>query len=497
MRDYLTKKELMKLSWRTIERMQRRRFKATVQYLLPHVPAYASIFAEHSTNLRKIRSVEDWHKQALPLFKKKYYIKSPQSFIVSPDAAQAFSAYKNYLGKIHKMEKLVLIMTALFKPKYARELTKTFYQPKMPFFSGGTESGSPTPVFITAHQKKLLEKIIEQITQVLQEMHDIKTDTTTGMNLFPYGPHLAWHATHLALDIVADLNLSTAAGGAIPTERLAVMAKTFKPKIIAGMHDYLKHRFFPALAKLEPKLPVRTLIMNGATKMTPADRENLAKAAHTTGIVQPTILDLYGASELKEDLLPECTPNSGFHHIAPLSTIIRTIKAKRTDDNFITAWEFTKPEEGGHAAIWTIDGAGTLFEGYVLGDHYECTSRDTCQHCGLRVERIYNVNRIKDLQAQKKLTGIVEQKIKGAKINLTALRDELLKQNFVKEAQLIVDKNFRGLAIRFASTLPPKKAIIAAKKALAGLEITPVLECVPLEELLQKGRKFEAVIIGK
>lgn len=493
MRDYLTKKELTKLHWHSIERMQAKRFKATVRYLLPHVPAYASLFAEHSIKPRKIRSVNDWHKKGLPLFKKKYYLKSPQAFIVSPDAAQAFSAYKNYLGTVHKMEKLVLLASAVFRPTKTRQLIKTFYQPKMPFFSGGTESGEATPVFITTHQKKLLGNIIEQITQILREQHDITTSTTTGMNLFPYGPHLAWHAVHTALDIAADLNLSTAAGGAISTERLAIMAKTFKPKIIAGMHDYLKHRFFPATAKLDAKLPIRTLIINGASKMTAADRENLAKAAHTAGIVQPTILDLYGASELKEDLLPECTPNSGFHHVAPLSTIIKTIKAKKTDDNFITEWEFTKPEEGGYAALWTIDGAGTLFEGYVLGDHYERISRDTCQHCRLRTERIYNINRIKDLQAQERLTGIVEEKIKGARINLTALRDELLKQNFVKEAQLVVEK--KGLTIKFATTLPEKKAINSLKKTIAGLEITPTIECVPLEELLQKGRKFEPFVV--
>ncbi len=495
MRDYFTKKELMRLNWKTIERMQRKRFRATIQHLLPHVPAYASLFAEHSVEPRRIKSVEDWQKQGLPLFKKKYYIKSPQSFVVSPDAGQAFSAYKNYIGSIHKMEKLMLITTAIFAPNKTKKIVSAFYQPKMPFFSGGTESGSPTPVFITAHQKKLLEKNIEQIAELINDVHGIKTGNTAGMNLFPYGPHLAWHAAHLALDIASDLNLSTAAGGAIPTERLAIMAQTFKPQIIAGMHDYLKHRFFPAVAKLTDKMPIRTLIMNGATKMTNADRENLSKTARTAGIVQPIILDLYGASELKEDLLPECTPNSGFHHIAPLSTIIRTIKTKRTDENFITDWEFTKPEEGGYTAIWTIDGAGTLFEGYLLGDHYEKISRDTCKHCGLKVERIHNVNRIKDIKAQQKLTGIIEQKIKGTRINLTALRDELLKQSYVKEAQLVVGK--KELTIKFATTLPEKKAVNAVKKTIAGLEITPKIEIVSLEELLQKERKFEPIVIGE
>ncbi len=495
MRDYLTKKELESLSWRKIERLQSHRFRAIVRNLLPHTKAYSDLFEEYSINPKKIRCVEDWQKLGLPLFKKKYYLKFPKNFVVSPDIKNVFSVHKRFLSSLHKMEALNFIMTALFRPKKTAALLKSFYHPKMPLFSGGTESGAPTPVFITAHQKHLMEKITDDIISVVKTTNDLQANNLTGMNLFPYGPHLAWHATHLAIDIACDLNLNTAAGGAIPTERLALLAKEFKPQIFAGMHEYLRHRFFPVVASQKTVLPMRALIINGAAKMTPGDKEQLAKSAKLAGIIQPLIIDMYGASELKEDLMPECTQNSGFHHIAPLSTIIRTIKVEESNDDFITKWNFTQPQNGGYAAIWTINGAGTLFEGYVLGDHYEKISRDTCPNCNLRTERIYDVNRIKDIEAQLKFTGIVEQKVKGAKINLTALRDRILEQNFVKEVQLVIDKQGRNLLIKFASNLKEHAAILKLQKILRDLEVTPQFEYAELDKLIPKDKKFEPFVV--
>lgn len=495
MRDYLTKKELESLSWRRIERLQRCRFKSIVRNLLPHTKAYSDLFEEYSINPKKIRCVEDWHKFGLPLFKKKYYLKSPKNFVVSQDIKNIFSIHKRFLSSLHKMEALNFIMSALFRHKRTTELLKSFYHPKMPLFSGGTESGTPTPVFITAHQKHLMEKIIQDIISVIKTANDLQANNLTGMNLFPYGPHLAWHATHLAIDIACDLNLNTAAGGAISTEHLALLAKEFNPQVFAGMHEYLRHRFFPVVASQKTVLPMRALIINGAAKMTQGDREMLSKSAKQAGIIQPLIIDMYGASELKEDLMPECTKNSGFHHMAPLSTIIRTIKVEESNDDFITKWNFTKPQDGGYCAIWSIDGAGTLFEGYVLGDHYEKISRDTCPNCNLRTERIYEVNRIKDVEAQLKLTGIVEQKIKGAKINLSALRDRILTQNFIKEVQLIVDKSGKNLLIKFASSLKEHATILKLQNILRDLEVTPQFKYVELEELIPKDKKFEPFVV--
>ena len=496
MREFLVEKELMRLNWKSIKRLQNARFRAVAHCLLPHTKAYSDLFFKHSVNPLKIRCVDDWQKFGLPLFKKKFYLRNPSLFVVSPDAKIAFSVYKKFLSKLDKTEALCLLMTALFQPKTARLLVKSFFSPKMPFFSGGTESGAPTPVFVTSRQKFLLGKIVGQIVSVINRVNDFNGDSVAGMNLFPYGPHLAWHASQIALDLAADFNLNTAAGGAIPTESLARLANKFSVKIFTGMHSYMKDRFFPAVVAQKSVLPVRALIINGACRMSAGDREQLVRVCQKAGIIQPLVLDMYGASELKEDLMPECCPGSGFHHIAPLSAIVRTVKAETTaDEEFISKWEFTLPEDGGFAAIWNIDGAGSLFEGYLIGDHYRKVSQDVCQHCGLRVERIYDVSRIRDIKAQQELTGVVEQKIKGARIELTALRDKLLALDFVEEVQLVVGKGGKNLIIRFASKIQSNKAIVMMKKSIEILEVTPKIEFVPIDKLVLPNKKFEPFVV--
>ena len=91
--------------------------------------------------------------------------------------------------------------------------------------------------------------MMKEITNYLIKLYLNNVDTK-GMNLFPYAPHIAWHAVHAALEN-ADLNLCTAAGGAIKTERLVQIAAEAQPNILCGMAGYLKHRFISSPGEYE------------------------------------------------------------------------------------------------------------------------------------------------------------------------------------------------------------------------------------------------------
>jgi phenylacetate-coenzyme A ligase PaaK-like adenylate-forming protein len=318
-----------------------------------------------------------------------------------------------------------------------------------------------------------------------------------GMNLFPYAPHLGWHAVHLALEQAADLNLCTAAGGAIPTERLVEMAETFKANIFAGMSTYLRNRWLDVAIQKKIKLTDKALFVNGADKMHEGERQKIIELAKKLGVKNAIVLDFFGASEFKEDLMPECAPGTGFHHIAPLSNIIRTVKADSTaKSGWIEDWNFVHPAEGGYGVIWNTDGAGTLLEGYLVGDVYDHITSVPCKNCGLNVERIFDISRIKDTEAQLKLTGMVEAKVKGTRINLVAIRDALLKINEVAEAQILARKD--KLIIRIAPKTSRQRTEKPVETALTRLmlEVTPKIEYVALEKLtLPNGFKFKGIII--
>ncbi|MEM4240400.1 MAG: hypothetical protein QXK08_04370, partial [Candidatus Woesearchaeota archaeon] len=227
MKEYLTLHQLRRISWETIERLQQQRFRATARHLLPHIKAYQELFKQYNTDPYKIECVEDWKKLGLPLLKKAYYKQHPEDFIVRVHPSQAFHAYENFMHEQESAAVLAMSLKLLTGKKAVEKEIREFFMPKMPAFSAGTESGKPTPVFITAKQKQTMQKILEITSQLI--LSNFKPEgMLVGMNLFPYAPHLGWHAVHTALDIAADLNLCTAAGGAIPTERLVEMAETFQ-----------------------------------------------------------------------------------------------------------------------------------------------------------------------------------------------------------------------------------------------------------------------------
>lgn len=390
MLDAMSFQELRDLSASQVERIQNAKFHASAKNLLPHTSFYSGLFRDFNVDPADLRTVEDWQKLGLPLIKKQHYKNQVQDFIVKP--GNPFKVHLSYMRSLGSGAAINFLIGSLDRQALAGML-KDFYHPKMPFFSGGTQSGKPTPVLATGSQLRNLKNVMGIAFNALGR--DFLQDTV-GMNLFPYGPHLAWHAVHTAFDIGADLNLATAAGGAMRTKDLVVLADKFRANVFAGMGYYIAGRFLPLAVKSKIRLRENAVFINGSEAMLPKDKEKILQLSRKLGVKNPLVLDFYGASELKEDIFIECLPGSGFHHIAPLSSIIRTVRINKMPkgDGYITDWEFTKPEEGGAAVIWNINGAGTVLNGYLLGDKYEKIIKGRCPNCMLNTERVYGISRL-------------------------------------------------------------------------------------------------------
>ena len=412
LKEILTRAELTELDWPAIEAIQNNKLRAAAKYLLPQTPVYRQLFSACGVDPSKIRSVEDWKKSGLPLIRKKLFLDKGRDFIVRPqfEAEKIFLLYLKYAWSLDKSEGIRLALSALlallvdpWHRKLKREV-RSFFVPKMPIFAGGTEYGRPTAVLMTAKQKRHQMFNTAEICAYLTICRHFKDDDNlTLMNLFPYAPHIAWQIINLTADWWADMNLCTASGGFLNTEKLTSMAKVSAPNLYAGMIDYFVNIFLPKAIEAGVKQEGRVLFLNGGTKMLEVQRELARTLLESMGAKDPVVLDGYGASEIKEATLVECEEGTGLHHIAPLVSIIRTVrigKDNNPDSDLIYDWDFTPDAEGGYAAIWNIDGAGTLLEGFLLGDHYDRIETGPCPHCGLNVQRIYNVNRIADLETE-------------------------------------------------------------------------------------------------
>lgn len=478
----LTLDQLKHYSYAHIEKLQNLRFHATCSYLLPHTPFYKKLFLEHNVDPQTLKTPEDWQQKGLPLVKKAAYLKNPTDFIVNPDRAIIFENHFRYLLAQHDYGEASKL---LFGNK--EDILNYFYKPKMLVFSGGTESGQPAPVFLTAHQKfGTLYPLLKIAGELILDRYPL--NKKTGMNLFPYAPHLGWHAVHAALDINADLNLNTAAGGAVPTERLVELAGKAQPTIICGMSDYLRDRFLPMAIKKKIRLPENVIFINGAQKMLDEERTQIQQLASKLGVDDAAVLDLYAASELKEAILPELIPGGGYYHLAPLSAIIKTVSIEKSTPELITEWQFS---DNGAAAIWNINGAGTLFAGYLLGDAYGMVDNQPCAKTGLNVMKLYGINRLRDVRAQLAIIGTVEEKIKGTKINLMAYRQKAFSLNII-EAQIILHRKKKQVEVKYVADKNMDKQL---KELYKTFEIRPKITRTTLQKLLSDKIKLETIKI--
>ncbi len=470
--------QLKRLTEEFITHKQNVKLRATVRYLLSHVNAYKEIFEERKIDWHDIQTIEDWTK--LPLITKKRYLENPEDFIVKVnenDALQVYQAYNEYVDF-----NCSIIFKKIFGRTKLREEMKQFFTPKIPVFSGGTETGNPSVVFLTEMQRK---QLCEDIEIVMKMWSGYLEGKIVGMNLFPYGPHLAWHGVNHAFDEVADVNLCTAAGRAMSTEQLTKLAQKFQPNILAGMNSYFRQRFLPEIIKQKIKLPEKIIFVNGAEKLLSEERKQIKELSKKAGVKEMIVLDLYGASELKSNLMPECEENSGFHQIQPFNAIIKTVECGKEKKGLIEDWNF---KENGYGVLWNLDGAGTKLEGYLLGDIWKINNQ-RCK-CGLSVPTIQQIDRIRNVETQLRLTGMVEGKIKGTRINLSELRNKILGVRSVEEVQVIAEKN--NLKLNIVANKNTKSSI---EKVLKEEELKPEIKFVSLDSLEKGKLKFEGIII--
>jgi phenylacetate-coenzyme A ligase PaaK-like adenylate-forming protein len=498
MKDYLTEQELRRLSFKKIKGLQDRRFQATVRYMLPETKFYNRLFKERKIDPYDLESVHDWQKKGLPLVKKSIFRKRPKDFLVQPrgNKKDIFKKYISFINHQHKRKAAKTAFSALTNRKKLQKEITDFFHPKMPAFSGGSED-VPVPVLITARQKLTnMQEIVKIICSFV--LRHVKGNTV-GLNLFPYAPHLGWHTVHMCFDHGTNLNLCTAGGGVLPTSKLVELAGKSNANIIAGMSDYIRNRFLDEAIKKRIRLPETVVFINGAGKILEKERNTIKEKAGKLGVKKATILDVFGASEFKEGLMPECSSYSGFHNIAPLTNIIKTIKMdpEENSKDLVEGWRFTKNK--GYATVWNINGAGTLLEGFLIGDMLEGTVEKRCPSCGLNVQRIKSIDRIRNVEAQLAVMGIAEGKVKGATINLSALRDMIINLNGIDEAQVILKKLDEGdsLIIRPVFSSKDKRLKDKIKRLCKdNFEVTPKVEPKSMEDLMSPRQlKFHGILI--
>jgi hypothetical protein len=161
-------------------------------------------------------------------------------------------------------------------------------------------------------------------------------------------------------------------------------------------------------------------------------------------------------------------------------------------------------DEPGHTLLFHLDSTGTVFEGFLLGDVASRHEAGKCPVCGLDGLFFWDIGRTNDAQTQLEIMGLAEKKIKGATVNLTALRTDILNLGEVEEVQIEVAKEDMSdpysmdVLNLYVAPKGPKTANYSSlitqiqKITKTSTEVTPKVVIIGFEELVEKagGMKF-------
>ena len=221
------------------------------------------------------------------------------------------------------------------------------------------------------------------------------------------------------------------------------------------------------------------------------------------GAKEVRIVGGYASSESKISFAVQCGHHGPYHNVSPLMLAFELVKLN--DDG---TYDFVGEDESGHVTLFHLDGTGTVVEGFLLGDVASKQERGRCPHCGMDGPFFWDVGRTNDAEAQMQVMGLAEKKIKGATVNLTALRSDLLSIPQLEEVQIEVAKedmqdpySMDTLNLYVAPRGSPEgnfDALILEVKRVTKIstEVTPKVFILSFEELLEKagGMKFMEVV---
>ncbi len=504
-----------------IEEIQDRKFRAFIRYqVYPNHPFYRKLFKQHKVDPFDLKTPTDWEKYKLPLVRKADYKGGLREFVLNPreadgkerDPAKIIGNLLSYYKEAGYKEERSFVFRRGLKVKLRLGASKARqellehiahrFTPRFFWFSSGRASGLPSPVFLTHYDDELMRANMAKSGMMAIDPWVEEGFTLRAQNLFPCAPHLGFFGVDGGLMQMADFCLRTTAGGAIPTEKLVQLAELFKVTGFAAMPGYFRNIYCRALKAMKPKLEKRGIVLLAGERIYDRVIDDIKDALAEVGMTETRVIGGWAASETKIGVACQCAEKGGYHNLSPLAFAVRFVKF--TDDS--GGYEFTSPEEGGYITIFHVDGTASMFEGYLMGDHVDKVETGKCGQCGLEMPLFYNISRETEIGAQMQVMGIQEEKIKGATVNLTALRESLLALQEVDEVQIVVTKSnpddpysLDVLSLNVAPSSGANKASLKRElKRLtkAQTEVTPVIHFMELDVLLEKagGLKFQEIV---
>jgi phenylacetate-coenzyme A ligase PaaK-like adenylate-forming protein len=409
------------MNWDRIPAAEQRRLqneklhRYLTEVIAPFSPYYKKLFAEHSVDPTKIKSVADLRH--VPFTSKIDLLPTPEQperfrdFVITPDIS------------VLKQRPRVMA-EALFRGR--RAIERRFEREYRPIFLTATtgRSSAPLSFVYTDYDIQNLRIAGARLIQTFAA-----TTKMRGVNMFPYAPHLAFWQVAIAGLEFGMLVVSTGGGKVMGTDGNIAVIEKLKPEAIIGIPTFVYHVIRQAHEDGR-KWPQVTKVVLGGEKSPQGIRRKMVELLREMGAGEVRVCSTYGFTEARM-AWGECPPPAGEwsgYHLFPDLGIFEVIDPG--------TGEVKGAGEPGELVYTPLDARGTVVLRYRTGDYVDGgITWEPCPHCGRTVPRI--VGSIGRKSSTKELQLA---KLKGTLVNFDSLQHILDDTSEVGEWQLEIRK---------------------------------------------------------
>lgn len=340
----------------------------------------------------------------------------PVAFVLKPTVAAILEAWP-----LSRRVGLLMQRVAHGSESLQRALGRE-YRPALLTFTTG-RSAAPVPFAYSLYDLEVLRASGERLIEVL----GVDPAKGTGVDLFPYAPHLAFWQTVFAGFASAHLLFHTGGGRVMGTDMILATLRRMRPATLMGIPGYVYHVLRACEAGKIDLSKLERIVLGGDAA--PAGlRLKLAEVAGRCGAQGVKVLSVYGFTEARL-CWSECpAPEPSGFHLYPDMGYVEIVDPKTGKP--------VPDGQTGEIVYSTTDGRGTCVLRYRTGDVAEGgIRREPCPHCGRTTPRVgptlRRVSGMQDLQLTK---------VRGTLVDLGGLCDRLSGHPALEEWQVVLQK---------------------------------------------------------
>ncbi len=438
--DAVTLPDMLRRPRAEVEALQDRLLGAMIALCHDHHPFYARRMRSLGLRPEHIRTRADL--QLLPPTTKADFLGDPEAFRIDP---AALPGHEGLLWKI--------------------------------VYTTGTTTGRPAPIYVTAHDHFAYQYLFRDRLDLIGLRDSDRIVNLFPMTAFPMGAYARAADEAAAIGAAIIFGQTGRTDMTFPVNRtldeaLAAVAR-HRATVLWGVAGFVRRALIRA-KETGADLTSLRMVMTTGEAASPAMRADFRRRMRDLGCADDRVVNRYGSTEQGGTMI-ECVDGAGFHSAAPdqlFHEIVDAESVRRLPDG-----------ETGMLCVTHLNRRGSVFLRYMVGD-VGALDHSACPHCGRTSVRLSSTpTRAGDIV-----------KIRGALVNLGALKEHLDRAAGVDEYRIVVASEIPDDPFsmdRLVIELALERGVDPALGARIASEVTTLTNLRPTIDIVPRDRIYD------